>query len=66
MVYSLREPREFFGEVRDHLTPGGMVLINVGHPSDSDRLEKVLSATMSRVFKRVLRDKHWARTGRRI
>ena len=24
--------REFFGEVRDHLTPGGMVLINVGHP----------------------------------
>ena len=42
--------REFFGEVRDHLTPGGMVLINVGHPSDSDRLEKVLSATMGRVF----------------
>ena len=33
-----------------------MVLINVGHPSDSDRLEKVLGATMGRVFKRVLRD----------
>jgi hypothetical protein len=33
-----------------------MVLINVGHPSDSDRLEKVLSATMGRVFTRVLRD----------
>jgi spermidine synthase len=48
--------REFFGEVRDHLTPGGMVLINVGHPRDSDRLEKVLGATMGRVFKRVLRD----------
>jgi spermidine synthase len=48
--------REFFGEVRDHLTPGGMVLINVGHPSDSDRLEKVLSATMGRVFTTVLRD----------
>jgi spermidine synthase len=48
--------REFFGEVRDHLTPGGTVLINVGHPSSSDRLEKVLGATMGRVFKRVLRD----------
>ncbi len=48
--------REFFGEVRDHLTPGGMVLINVGHPRDSDRLEKVLGATMGRVFNRVLRD----------
>jgi spermidine synthase len=48
--------REFFGEVRDHLTPGGTVLINVGHPSDSDRLEKVLSATMGRVFRTVLRD----------
>ena len=42
--------REFFGEVRDHLTPGGMVLINVGHPRGSDRLEKVLGATMGRVF----------------
>ena len=48
--------REFFGEVHDHLTPGGMVLINVGHPRSSDRLEKVLGATMGRVFKRVLRD----------
>jgi spermidine synthase len=48
--------REFFGEVRDHLTPGGVVLINVGHPRDSDRLEKVLSATMGRVFTTVLRD----------
>jgi SAM-dependent methyltransferase len=48
--------REFFAEVRDHLTPGGMVLINVGHPRGSDRLEKVLGATMGRVFKRVLRD----------
>jgi spermidine synthase len=48
--------REFFGAVRDHLAPGGMVLINVGHPRDSDRLEKVLGATMDRMFKRVLRD----------
>jgi spermidine synthase len=48
--------REFFGEVRDHLTPGGMVLLNVGHPSSSDRLEKVLTATMGRDFTTVLRD----------
>jgi spermidine synthase len=48
--------REFFGEVRDHLTPRGVVLINVGHPSDSDHLEKVLSATMGKVFATVMRD----------
>jgi spermidine synthase len=48
--------REFFDEVRDHLAPGGVVLINVGHPEGSDRLEKVLGATMSRVFTTVLRD----------
>jgi len=48
--------KEFFGEVRDHLTPRGVVLINVGHPSSSDRLEKVLSATMGTAFRTVLRD----------
>ena len=48
--------REFFAEVRDHLEPGGVVLINVGHPRGSDRLEKVLSATMGRVFRTVRRD----------
>ena len=48
--------REFFYEVRDHLAPGGVVLINVGHPEGSDRLEKVLGATMSRVFRTVMRD----------
>jgi spermidine synthase len=48
--------REFFEEVRDHLTPRGVVLINVGHPSSSDRLEKVLGATMGEAFGTVLRD----------
>ena len=48
--------REFFDEVRDHLTTRGVVLINVGHPSSSDRLEKVLSATMREAFGTVLRD----------
>jgi spermidine synthase len=48
--------REFFAEVRDHLAPGGIVAINVGHPERSDRLEKVLGATMADVFGTVLRD----------
>jgi spermidine synthase len=48
--------KEFFGEVRDHLTPRGVVAINVGHPEGSDRLEKVLTATMRTSFATVLRD----------
>jgi spermidine synthase len=48
--------KEFFGEVRDHLTPGGVVMVNVGHPEDSQSLEKVLSATMGSVFPYVMRD----------
>jgi spermidine synthase len=47
---------EFFDEVRDHLTPGGVVLVNVGHPSDSDSLEKVLTATMGAALGTVVRD----------
>ena len=34
--------KEFFTEVSDHLTPRGVVIINVGHPEGSDALEKVL------------------------
>ena len=48
--------REFFQLARDRLAPGGVVLINVGHPERSDRLEQVLSATMSAAFSTVLRD----------
>jgi spermidine synthase len=48
--------REFFDEVRDHLAPGGVVLINVGHPRGSDSLEKVLGTTMGATFGTVLRD----------
>jgi spermidine synthase len=50
--------REFFDTVKDHLTPGGTVAINVGHPEQSDRLEKVLSATLRASFgaDRVWRD----------
>jgi len=58
MVDAYRQPyipfylatREFFALVRDRLTPGGLVVINVGHPEQSDQLEKVLSATMRAEF----------------
>ena len=48
--------KEFFQLAHDRLRPGGSVLINVGHPADSDRLEKVLTATMGSVFAHVARD----------
>jgi spermidine synthase len=48
--------REFFALARGHLTPRGMVVINVGHPERSDRLEKVLTATMGAEFATVARD----------
>ncbi len=58
MVDAYRQPyipfylatREFFGLVRDHLEPGGLLIINVGHPEGSDALEKVLAATMRAEF----------------
>jgi spermidine synthase len=48
--------KEFFRLARDRLNPGGSVIVNVGHPEDSDRLEKVLTATMGSVFAHVARD----------
>jgi spermidine synthase len=48
--------REFFALARRHLTPRGMVVINVGHPERSDGLEKVLSATMGAELQTVMRD----------
>jgi spermidine synthase len=48
--------REFFELVRDRLNPGGMVMINIGHPEGSDRLEEVLSATVGTAFPSVMRD----------
>jgi len=48
--------REFFTLVRDRLAPGGVVVVNVGHPEGSDRLERVLSATIAEVFPTVVRD----------
>jgi spermidine synthase len=48
--------REFFALARRHLTPRGMIVINVGHPETSDRLEQVLGATMGAELRTVLRD----------
>ncbi|MCW3006808.1 MAG: Spermine synthase [Solirubrobacterales bacterium] len=48
--------REFFALCRDRLEPGGMVIINVGHPEDSHKLEQVLGRTLETSFAHVARD----------
>jgi spermidine synthase len=47
---------EFFETVKDRLRPGGVLVVNVGHPKGQDDLEKVLTATMGEVFPNVMRD----------
>jgi spermidine synthase len=47
---------EFFDLAREKLNPGGVVVVNVGHPEESDELEKVLTATLGSVFPHVARD----------
>ncbi|MGZ5314236.1 MAG: spermidine synthase [Solirubrobacterales bacterium] len=64
MVDAYRQPyipfylatREFFELARDKLAPGGVVIVNAGHPEGNDDLEKVLGATMADVFETVIRD----------
>ena len=41
---------EFFDVVRERLSPGGTVSVNVGHVPGNDDLEKVLTATMRASF----------------
>jgi spermidine synthase len=48
--------RKFFALCRARPAPGGVVIVNVGHPADSNRLELALSATMRSVFPNVVRD----------
>ena len=48
--------REFFALVRDRLEPGGVVVVNAGHPEGSDRLEKMLAAGLRSAFPHVARD----------
>jgi spermidine synthase len=47
---------EFFETVRDRLAPGGVLIVNAGHPEGQDDLEKVLTATIGDVFPNVMRD----------
>jgi spermidine synthase len=47
--------KEFFELARERLRPGGVVVVNVGHPENSDRLEEVLSETVASVFPNVVR-----------
>jgi spermidine synthase len=47
---------EFFRLCRDRLTPGGVVVINVGHPAGEDQLERDLTRTLATSFGSVLRD----------
>jgi predicted membrane-bound spermidine synthase len=47
---------EFFETVRDRLAPGGVLIVNAGHPEGQDDLEKVLTATIGEVFPHVMRD----------
>jgi spermidine synthase len=63
MVDAYRQPyipfylttREFFALAAERLAPGGVTIVNVGHPEDSDELERVLGRTMATAFPRVLR-----------
>ncbi len=48
--------REFFETVRDRLAPGGVLIVNAGHPEGQDDLEKVLTATIAEVFPNLARD----------
>jgi len=48
--------REFFRLCRERLAPGGTIVVNVGEPEGTDRLERVLAATMRAELPTVLRD----------
>jgi spermidine synthase len=47
---------EFFELARERLRPGGVLIVNAGHPEGQDDLERVLSATIGEVFRHVARD----------
>jgi spermidine synthase len=63
MVDAYRQPyipfylatEEFFELTRERLAPGGLVILNVGHPEGGEELERVLGRTMAAAFPRVLR-----------
>ncbi|MFD4325781.1 spermidine synthase [Nocardioides sp. NPDC058538] len=42
--------KEFFALAKDHLNPGGVLVVNSAHPEGSTALEKVLTATLRTSF----------------
>ena len=42
--------REFFSSVRDHLNPGGAVVVNVGRTTTDYRLVDAIASTMAAVY----------------
>jgi spermidine synthase len=64
MVDAYRQPyipfylatKEFFELARDRLAPGGVVIVNAGHPEGNDDLETALGRTLADVFPTVVRD----------
>jgi len=48
--------REFFELARDRLNPGGVLILNAGHPEGEEELEQVLTASMGEAFDHILRD----------
>jgi spermidine synthase len=64
MVDAYRQPyipfylttEEFFELVRERLEPGGVVIVNAGHPEGSTQLEKMLAAGLRTAFPHVARD----------
>jgi spermidine synthase len=63
MVDAYRQPyipfylatREFFELASERLAPGGIAIVNVGHPEGGEELERVLGRTMAAAFPTVLR-----------
>jgi spermidine synthase len=48
--------REFFELARERLAPGGVIVVNAGHPGGQVELEKMLTASMGTAFPHVARD----------
>jgi spermidine synthase len=48
--------REFFRLARSRLAPGGVIVVNAGHPENSTQLEEMLSAGLKDTFGYVKRD----------
>src|SRR5262249_60039498 len=42
--------REFFSEVRDHLRPGGVAVVNAGRTATDYRLVDAIASTMAAVY----------------